>query len=551
MKNSLKNILHSPRDNITACTIHLLELLQVNVTNKTVETALLSHPYYPSLLSIVDSLSQWGIDTAGMNRTLEQLAELPLPFIVHLTTKGGQFFPVTTVTELHIYYIDDQNAECQFTKDDFSSQWDGVVLLATADELSGESEYKVTKQKEWWDNMLVPVGLIILLLLGILKAGSFVIHPYVGATYFTALMVCKMIGMTVSGLLLWYEYDQHNPLLQKVCSIGKRTNCHAILSSSASKAIGNISWSEVGFIYFTGGFFYLLITGLSSIVFLTILNILALPYIIFSVYYQAHIAKQWCVLCLTVLGLLSLEFLSAAFISHLTLSSWQAEIQQFNHLANQPLSNWLLSAILSFFLPMFVWFFVRPYLYATKRSKELRYQLARFKNNEQVFNALLYRQPVMQKNPEGLGITIGNPEAKNILTKVCNPYCGPCARIHPEIEKLLQRKDNWKVQIIFTATGEENDKRNLPAAHLMAIAANDPDEGRIREALDDWYNAKEKNYDVFAVKYPMNVELKLQKEKLHKMDKWCKEVGITYTPAFFVNGHWLPEQYNVSELKYL
>ena len=36
------------------------------------------------------------------------------------------------------------------------------------------------------------------------------------------------------------------------------------------------------------------------------INILALPYTIFSVYYQWRVAKQWCVLCLVVQGLLIL-----------------------------------------------------------------------------------------------------------------------------------------------------------------------------------------------------------------------------------------------------
>ncbi|HEY2722735.1 MAG TPA: hypothetical protein VGI82_13465 [Chitinophagaceae bacterium] len=36
------------------------------------------------------------------------------------------------------------------------------------------------------------------------------------------------------------------------------------------------------------------------------LNIFALPYTLFSVYYQWKVAKQWCILCLAVQGLLLL-----------------------------------------------------------------------------------------------------------------------------------------------------------------------------------------------------------------------------------------------------
>ncbi len=62
----------------------------------------------------------------------------------------------------------------------------------------------------------------------------------------------------------------------------------------------------------------------------------------------------------------------------------------------------------------------------------------------------------------------------------------------------------------------------------------------------------EKEYDEFFVKYPMNGEFKLQKETLKAMDAWCKEVGITHTPTFFVNGYRLPDAYsNIAELKHI
>lgn len=157
-----------------------------------------------------------------------------------------------------------------------------------------------------------------------------------------------------------------------------------------------------------------------------------------------------------------------------------------------------------------------------------------------------------------MGIIIGNPDARNTLIKVCNPYCGPCAQAHPKIEALIHNNPNWKTQIIFTATGEEKDKRTAPAAHLMAIAAQQ-DEMKTQQALDDWYNTPVKSYDTFAEKYPMDGEVKLQKEKLQAMDKWCSEVEIMATPTFFVKfgssnsaaGYKLPGQYEIEDLIYL
>ncbi|HEU5164581.1 MAG TPA: thioredoxin domain-containing protein, partial [Chitinophagaceae bacterium] len=138
--------------------------------------------------------------------------------------------------------------------------------------------------------------------------------------------------------------------------------------------------------------------------------------------------------------------------------------------------------------------------------------------------------------------------AENTLIKVCNPYCGPCAKAHPVIDKLLEENDNLKVQILFTATDDEKDSAAKPVKHLMALYEKN---GRvIQEALDDWYLPDRKDYDAFAEKYILNGELEKQEKKLRSMKTWCDEVKIEFTPTFFINGYQLPKQYNIEELKY-
>src|SRR5699024_12035574 len=112
----------------------------------------------------------------------------------------------------------------------------------------------------------------------------------------------SLIGMVVTGGLLWYEVDHQNPVLKKICTSGRNTNCGNVLQSKAAKLGGIISWSEIGFIYFSGGFLSLLLSGMSSDVMFLLgwLNVLAAPYVLFSIYYQWRIAREWCVLCLTV-----------------------------------------------------------------------------------------------------------------------------------------------------------------------------------------------------------------------------------------------------------
>lgn len=72
----------------------------------------------------------------------------------------------------------------------------------------------------------------------------------------------------------------------------------------------------------------------------------------------------------------------------------------------------------------------------------------------------------------------------------------------------------------------------------------------IIQALDDWYLADKKDYDLFATKYPMNGELTRQRDKIESMDKWCKAMDIHATPTLFINGYQLPDAYGIEELQY-
>ena len=181
------------------------------------------------------------------------------------------------------------------------------------------------------------------------------------------------------------------------------------------------------------------------------------------------------------------------------------------------------------------------------------------KFNTQIFETLLHKQKSVEAfSVENLGIDIGNPEAKNTIIKVCNPYCGPCAKAHPKIEKLLEENNNIKAKIIFTATTDEKDVRNQPTKHLLAIAEKN-NEQLTKQALDDWYLADKKDYDVFAQKYPMNGELEKQENKIANMEKWCKEADIQFTPTIFISHtspvgeikfYQLPDAYGIEDLNY-
>lgn len=469
----------------------------------------------------------------------DKIDELPVPFIAHSKIGGGNFILVNDVNG-KVDYVDEKGKRKQKSREEFGKEWDNIALLAEKSEHSGDKNYRSSRRKELTDALRIPLIIAGCLLLIVLYSVLF------GNVFTSSLLLLKFAGTVVTSLLLWFEVDKYNPVLQQICSAGKKTNCTAVLSSRQSKLFNFISWSEIGFFYFAGSFLFLLLTANwhsdsyreQTLSIVSWLNLLALPYTAFSVFYQWRIAKQWCPLCLTVQAILVLEFVVCYF-----------GLRDYSVIVNISKSEFI-PLLTSFLLPVFFWMATKKVYLSAQNGKRYEKGLSKLKYNKEIFHALLSKQKLVTVSPEGLGITLGNPQAKNTIIKVCNPYCGPCAKAHPIIEEILENNDDVKVQIIFTATNDENDMRSKPVRHLMALYQRN-DAALTKKALDSWYNADKKDYNAFAAKYLLNGELQKQESKLEAMDKWCREVDISFTPTFFINSHQLPESYKIEDLKYL
>jgi uncharacterized membrane protein len=538
---SLMNFkLHKSKDNLVATVFNLLRLLNVKVTSTLIKDTLLSNPNYPSLLSISESLKLWKIDSEAYTVPTDKLKSLPTPFIAHLKENSGLFVTVKEIGLDYVTYIRDDGQDIKMALNEFLNKWTHNVLLTESLPGGGQADYAKERKHEQVAAMRLPLLLLLLFITATIKVTDSL--NYLKGTQvilYISFWICATIGTIVTSLLMLYEYDTNNSFIKKICSINKKTNCNAVLTSKASRFLG-FSWSEIGFFYFGGALFYLLISNsyADNLSPLIILNVLALPYIIFSIYYQGFVVKQWCVLCLIVQTLLMAEFLTAFSLNYINRTIYYGlNDVEYNHI------------LLAFFLPVLVWLMVKPLIYASKEGLELKYNFRRFKNNPDIFNSLQQSQISLKNNPEGLGIMLGNPNAENTLIKVCNPYCGPCAKSFPHLEELLTLNgDKWKVRILFTATPDKDDRRALPVAHFLNIMDKENDNITLK-ALGDWYNEKNKDYNAYALKHPTPFDFETQKEKLAAMDDWCQKENIRFTPTYYVNGKILAENYSIEDLK--
>ncbi|WP_335313881.1 vitamin K epoxide reductase family protein [Olivibacter sp. CPCC 100613] len=534
-----KKLVYSEK-NIVTIGKNFAELLRVPITTGTLRNSLENHPSYPSLLSLSDVLNSFNIPNWAFNLPLDKLNELSEPCVALIKDpiSGADVFSIIrNSSNNHVTYFEpDKNKYVTVTQEKFASVYKNVVLVANVNVNSGQKNYRQALHKEFLTKVSLSYSLFIIPFLAIIYCILTLIRGEGNALLSISHFLFSLIGMGIAGLLIWYEIDDQNSVLQEVCGKkSKKRNCNSVLTSNGSSIFG-FSWSLLGFCYFC----CLLITqimadvmGKDALFFSSWIHILVAGYIPFSLYYQKFIVKKWCVLCLGVQGVL--------FMQLLIILLWRTNIAATSF-------SWPIFVMLSvnFLLPLAIIVQLIPLLKQNQLLKRQKFELAKLKYNEDVFNAILKKQRQIIGDTNELGITIGNPDAKNTIVMICNPYCRPCSNAHIDLERLISSNLNVNVQIIFSAA---NERSSFPVKHILAIAKNE-NEKTLKKALDYWHNANVKNYEIFGKEFPVKEDLEKQNDEVDRMNSWCKSMQIRFTPTFFINGYEMPEGYQLKDIEH-
>ncbi len=261
---------------------------------------------FQSMFGLANLLKQYGVAAAGISVDKESRAEamtrLPLPFLAD--TPDG-FAIVTNVADGNVSYIT-QHKQFRVATDKFLAAWNGIALLASADENSVEPFYfrhHVAEIAEGVKRWVLRV--LVVLLLGFAMWASGLWSHW--AAWFTLLLDC--IGIWLSWMLVQKSLGIHSGAADAVCSVLEEGGCDELARSEASSFMGIFKWSEVGLAYFSISLLALLLFP-STLPALAAINILCLPYTVWSILYQKFKAKVWCTLCVCVQATLWLLFVS-------------------------------------------------------------------------------------------------------------------------------------------------------------------------------------------------------------------------------------------------
>jgi uncharacterized membrane protein/glutaredoxin len=525
------------KDNISK-SIHLfVKELKIPITRHSIDNELDKHPDYNSILAISDLFNNWNVPNAAYNLSLDELIsnQIPIPFIAYISKEGGGFVLIKYLDEKKVILSNHKWDNHQLSIEQFKNIYGGSVLIAKKEPDSGEPDYPLKRREEIISKLRIP---FVLFSGAFILISFFLLHPSITIGYtwqITLLILFKTIGLITSVLLLVQSIDSNNSLIQKICGNNDQ-GCNTILSSKAAKISKEISWSEVGFFYFIGTWFFALFNSgnISLIQLLAILNIVSLPYTFYSIYYQWFIAKQWCKLCCTIQALLWLEF----FVLFPYL------LQPIHFPNPQEWSNFIIAMA----IPMLMWIFIKPYFVRANQVQSLKNQLSKFKYNTFLFNKLLNEEVKYALPKAEHSIILGNHNAEHTITMVSNPFCPSCAEAHTYLEKWLSKRDDIKLQLIFST---RNDKEGLKAkvvTHFLSLKLSKNEE-TLRNALRSWYEQRSRNYNIWFKLYPI-LNYALIPDIIEVQKKWCDNVNINSTPTFFINGQALPHNYKPEDIKY-
>lgn len=504
---------------------------KLSINKDTVYRLFAEHPYPDSLMAITDILGRFNISTTSHTiKNAESLINCEGTFIVLVYIHSEPYFCIveTLTSQNIIWYNPIEHKREIISYATFENIYGGVITLVEVDDYVAETNYSDKKKKHIVKRCIEAIPTIISVMVCIMVL-LIILSPK--TSIYSGLYVAGLgIGSIICIVLLNYEVnDYKSSLIEKLCPVGGKWDCTTVLESSANNIYG-LSWSTIGLTYFAGTLITMACMGNTSMnyyIMATYLNVFTLPFIIYSLYYQIVVYKHWCVMCLSVIGILVYLFILSF-------------LEGFRYIR----FDLIISIIAPFIIiDLMVLWGSNMYMGLKEQKKEydkLFPSFNKIKYNTNVFHALLKEYPSIDDVPLEMSINIGEPTAPIKILKVCNPYCIACSKSHFVMEKLL-KKGNVFMQVIFTVHSKENDTKKEVIKFFFALKEKYGNQ-YMEQVLNRWYSQEEKNLEEFWKKYEIEDKIvDMQEDKIKWMEKKTMELEIQYTPTFYINNHHLPD----------
>lgn len=525
------------KDSLLNLTYHWLNQFKVNIHPSSLKKALHSHPDYPSLAALTDTLDGYRIENAALRIDPEQIREVPTPFLAHVVMNYQEDFAlIEKLDDNGVTLLDVGGKSLTKSYEEFNKMWKGVVVLMEPDEKSGDPEAAVFAKKAEKKNLrfqLLGAAIILVSILSVIAA------PAITWQHIAALVV-SLLGVGISYLILLHEMGEDNAITHKLCNTDNNAGCDAVLKSKGAKLFGWLGLEDAAIVYFSGLFLSVAVAGITGgisqiLPLLGLIGAVLLPITGYSLYYQKFVVKKWCIMCLIVVSILWLNF-ALLLPSLLDLDAANFNISTLSFLAT------------TFLIPILAWMFLKPLVFNEAELEKKDNAYLKLKRNTDIFWGLWDKQRQVDARLYPDDVILGNPQAPLAVVAACNPYCGPCGEGHRQLEGLLKRFGNKvAVCVRFTIkTGDKADRKTEAVRHILQVIQGASEE-KTHDVLHDWY--EKMDYESFAAKWPLPPNPPDVEDLLKKHEAWAEKSSIEFTPTFFVNGREMPKLFTAADLE--
>jgi protein-disulfide isomerase/uncharacterized membrane protein len=476
-----------------------------------------THPDYPSLISVTDFLDTGGMAYKAVQADASYIHEFNYPLLAHIRQHGDQFMHMIS------------NAAEWDKQKEISEHWTGIVIYPEKNS-KWRNEYDDAYKSNERKNKITAIGFAaVALLLLILST-----YQYQSLTI-AAFGLFSLAGLTISIAALAAELGYQSRIVKQVCGVMSSRGCEQVLKSQYAKGFAGITPADASALYFltqfalfaAGAWLPSLTTGI------LLFSLAGIPVAAWSIYIQSVKLKEFCALCIAIVTALILQ----SVIAFIQWPPWQGILPPIYFASTFIFLTMLL-------LP------VKQLLKTNSDNKSKIAELKKWKQDPDLFSTLWAQERAIDTTTWRNDLLLGNPMAPLQITVACNPYCGPCASSHRQLEELLHRyPGKLKIQMRLLCRPEDaGDSRTTAVIAILQKAATVENNEELQQLFTDWFEYMD--FDKWVNKWKPDTNINVDQQlKQHSM--WVEQSNIAWTPTFFINGKQLPGRYSLNDLELL
>ncbi len=505
--------------------LSFLEKEKISIDESNFFLQFYSHPEFPSILSISDTLDYFNIINGAINIPFSEIDSVPNRFLGLLKVKNETSQLYFIEEKNGVYLCKNDNLIKNVLKSDLQLIWDNVIILVEKPENTS-----LLKKPNYISFTLCVFCCVFFLT---------TLFLFEEKTIYKLFFIFPFFGFILSLYALKDLIGFKSGFLKKICNFSEETDCNFNSSISKWSIFKFLNFSDLSIIHFSSQivvFFTFLIGDIISEFFIIqkIILILSIPLLSLSIYYQKIIQKKWCPICLLIISITIIEIIFIFFFTPKGIDVC--------------LNSTLLFCFL-FLLLAILWIKLKKLLFKLKQLKEFQIQGIRLMRNFKIFKTTLIlneKHNSIYSNP----IILGNNESKTEITFITNPFCKYCQKNHEILKQILNKNNqNTKVNLILKRNfANENEEERVLINSLFQTYLNLGQEKFI-DAFNFWFDNND--FNKWIKKHEIKIDLNYVTSISNDQNNWCLENKLSHTPIILINGYKYPDSHPIETLPFL